>query len=251
MFLVDSFFFHWDHTMFTMLQSPVCFIRAWLDMAPHNLQRTLSTGSFGIGAQIFHLTNWLLQILMEVFNFLPSLSFTEGWLCIRTIPVPLRGNSTHSQCLAEEIVLPPYRRMKKKRGWGGGFNHSLPLPAPVSQGWRFRIQRRKFRDAKAAETEGDVFGDLSYFLHGRQNCEVQQFGSGKDLPRPLDQKCQIYFPLVCLWYLFCSWKYWFCCVYTWTKMEAISKAETAKTNPTKAKWKTKRKVMSSTFLPSV
>lgn len=77
--------------------------------------------------------------------------------------------------------------------WGGGFNHSSPLPAPVSQGWGFRIQRTRLRDAKTAETEGDVSGDLSYFLHGRQNCKVLKFGSRKDLPGPQDQKCQIYF----------------------------------------------------------
>ncbi len=53
---------------------------------------------------------------MEVFNFLPSLSFIEGWLCIPNIPALLRGNSTHSQCLSEEIVLPPYRGMKKMGG---------------------------------------------------------------------------------------------------------------------------------------
>ena len=39
------------------------------------------------------------------------------------------------------------------------------------------------------------FGDLLYFLRGRQNCKVLQFGSGKDLPGLQDQKCQIYFHL--------------------------------------------------------
>lgn len=91
-------------------------------------------------------------------------------------------------------MLQPYRGIKKKMG---GFNHSSPLPAPVSQGWRFRIQTTRFRDAKAAETEKGLlsFGDLSHFLHARQNWKVLQFGSGKDLPGSQDQKCQIYFHL--------------------------------------------------------
>lgn len=60
-------------------------------------------------------------------------------------------------------MLPPYRRMKIGGGGVGGFNHSSPHPAPLSQGWRFGIQRTSFKDAKTAETENDVFGDLSYF----------------------------------------------------------------------------------------
>lgn len=73
------------------------------------------------------------------------------------------------------------------------FNHSSTFPAPVSQGWRFRKQRTRSWDA--AKTGGDDFGDLLYFLHGRQNCKVLQFGSRKDLPEPQDEKCQIYFHL--------------------------------------------------------
>ncbi len=51
--------------------------------------------------------------MTEVFNFLPSLSFTQRADSASTPFVHRWGNSTHSQCLSEEIVLPPYRRMKK------------------------------------------------------------------------------------------------------------------------------------------
>lgn len=82
--------------------------------------------------------------------------FTEGWLCYQFYTA--EGNSAHSQCLSEEIVLPPHRGMKKIGewgwGWGGGLQSFINFPCTSVTGWRFRIQRTWFRDT--AETGRDV-----------------------------------------------------------------------------------------------
>ena len=167
------------------------------------VQRALSAGSFGIGALIFHLKQidcckyWWRCSIFRLVCFL-----TEGWLCIHTAPAPLRGNSTHSQRLSEEIVLPPHRRMKKKNG--ASIIHHFSLHQ-CHRGGRVRTQRRGFGDAKTAETERGVFWwFVIVFSRGRQKCETQQFGSAKkkDLPWPPKTKC-IYFSLVYFLVFFC------------------------------------------------
>lgn len=54
-------------------------------------------------------------------------------------------------------------------------HHSSRHPAPVSQGWGFRIQRTRFKDAKIAGAEND---DFSYFctLDRTVNCFDLQSG---------------------------------------------------------------------------
>ena len=125
-------------------------------------------------------TNWLLQILMEVFNFPPSLFSHRGLTLHPPRPAPPGGGPPPTPGAGRRRTSPHHTEEWKKMGGGGeSFNHSSLLTTPV--GGRVRIQRRRFRDVKTAETERGVFWwfVIIFFSRGRQNCEMQQFGSAK------------------------------------------------------------------------
>lgn len=112
----------------------------------YDLRRASSAENFKSGHKYFIQSNRLLQIVMAV-QFSVWFVFHGG-----LTPQPYHrreNNSTRSQCLSEEIVLPSYRGMKMGDGGGGGTRkgrwggvsiiHHL-MPAPVLVKWRIRIQ---------------------------------------------------------------------------------------------------------------
>lgn len=165
------------------------------------VQRALSAGSFRVGALIFHLKQidcckyWWRCSIFRLVCFL-----TEGWLCIHTAPAPLRGKlHTQPASVRRDSVATTQKNEKK---WGGGGRkasiiHHFSLHQ-CHRGGRVRTQRRRFGDAKTAETERGVFWwFVIVFSRGRQKCETQQFGSWKkDLPWPPNTVSDLFFTRV-------------------------------------------------------